>query len=675
MADNTSIPIIVQGNSFSLAIPLQIYVIDDDSFVLQDYTPDPTDVITVQLKGSRRSYTYTPTIQDNDAFVALTGNELADAYGVIVSIVKANGQRLRSFRTDQFFIVESSDDLTTDDIIEGLEENVIYLNSTAFIAGADGRGIQSIAKTGTAGLVDAYTITYTDNTTSTFNVTNGAQGEAGASIASVEKTSTSGLVDTYTITLTNGNTSTFEVTNGMNGVDLGLANVVDDLTTGGSTNVLSAEMGKELGNLVVYEQRLDLNAYDIEQAYPNPTKWIADNSNYQYYGKFIPIPSGVVKIKIVGNAENSNQYCLLKNNSHVANSDVQYATGWTRTNLVANASVTIDNIPSDAQYLYTKVCLATNTATYGEPQSVTFVSMIPSLHCGDADGDFEVTDEIGNEVLKVEGGHIKTKYFDSSNINVDVPNFLIDKFAGKKIAIIGDSISTYSGWLPSDISGYSGTSYATYYPHGDVDDVSKTWWYKAMRYLGLNPSTDLNNCSWSGSRVSGDSTSTTSASAGCSTRRINDLALRITTPDIVLVFIGCNDWGNEVAVGSWAVTDAVPSEGTKSTFRPAFALMLNKIHVTYPNARVFVCTILDDYKRDEIAGYPPENGNGVVTTQWNDNIKEIAEAFGCDIINMHNCGLTYSNLQSFCVDEGLHPNAAGMDMMARKVASELMAKY
>lgn len=38
--------------------------------------------------------------------------------------------------------------------------------------GEDGRGISSIAKTGTTGNVDTYTITYTDGTTSTFTVTN-----------------------------------------------------------------------------------------------------------------------------------------------------------------------------------------------------------------------------------------------------------------------------------------------------------------------------------------------------------------------------------------------------------------------------------------------------------------------------------------------------------------------
>lgn len=46
-------------------------------------------------------------------------------------------------------------------------------------AGEDGRGIVSIDKTGTQGLVDTYTISYTDGTTSTYNVSNGAKGPKG----------------------------------------------------------------------------------------------------------------------------------------------------------------------------------------------------------------------------------------------------------------------------------------------------------------------------------------------------------------------------------------------------------------------------------------------------------------------------------------------------------------
>ena len=47
-------------------------------------------------------------------------------------------------------------------------------------AAADGHGgISGIAKTGTAGLVDTYTITYADASISTFTITNGAKGDTG----------------------------------------------------------------------------------------------------------------------------------------------------------------------------------------------------------------------------------------------------------------------------------------------------------------------------------------------------------------------------------------------------------------------------------------------------------------------------------------------------------------
>lgn len=45
--------------------------------------------------------------------------------------------------------------------------------------GEDGIGITSIVKTDTVGLVDTYTITYSNSTTTTFTVTNGAKGDTG----------------------------------------------------------------------------------------------------------------------------------------------------------------------------------------------------------------------------------------------------------------------------------------------------------------------------------------------------------------------------------------------------------------------------------------------------------------------------------------------------------------
>lgn len=49
----------------------------------------------------------------------------------------------------------------------------------------------------------------------------GAQGDTGNGIFSIVKTGTSGLVDTYTITFTDGTTTTFDVTNGRDGTGTG----------------------------------------------------------------------------------------------------------------------------------------------------------------------------------------------------------------------------------------------------------------------------------------------------------------------------------------------------------------------------------------------------------------------------------------------------------------------
>lgn len=125
--------------------------------------------------------------------------------------------------------------------------------------GDTGNGIDTIIKTSSNGLIDTYTITFTDSTTTTFTVVNGkdgidgingekgedghtpvitiqngnwfidgidtgvrAEGLKGADgngISSILKTNTEGLVDTYTITYTNGTLGTFTVTNGKDGKD------------------------------------------------------------------------------------------------------------------------------------------------------------------------------------------------------------------------------------------------------------------------------------------------------------------------------------------------------------------------------------------------------------------------------------------------------------------------
>lgn len=78
--------------------------------------------------------------------------------------------------------------------------------------------ISSISKTKSEGLVDTYTIVFSDNSTTSFTITNGKDGEV-VTIFGIEKTSSVDLVDTYKVTYTDGNTFSFTVKNGKDGID------------------------------------------------------------------------------------------------------------------------------------------------------------------------------------------------------------------------------------------------------------------------------------------------------------------------------------------------------------------------------------------------------------------------------------------------------------------------
>lgn len=111
-----------------------------------------------------------------------------------------------------------------DDEGESSTETMDVMDGTNGTDGDDGVGIASITykETDVSGNY-VYTVTLTDSNSYDITCPKGPQGSTGQTgatgngIASIEKTSTVGLVDTYTITYTNGTTSTFTVTNGQDG--------------------------------------------------------------------------------------------------------------------------------------------------------------------------------------------------------------------------------------------------------------------------------------------------------------------------------------------------------------------------------------------------------------------------------------------------------------------------
>ena len=170
---------------------------------------------------------------------------------------------------------------------QDVPENIQLNNTEYWIQLASkGKGITSITKTSTSGLIDTYTIIYSDYSTSTFDISNGngitnislnpdytltittdlgsyttasirgETGAAGATITSITKTSTSGLVDTYTVALSDGRNTTFTVTNGSSISTISktsTSGLVDTYTvslTDGSTSTFTVTNGAqgETGN-------------------------------------------------------------------------------------------------------------------------------------------------------------------------------------------------------------------------------------------------------------------------------------------------------------------------------------------------------------------------------------------------------------------------------------------
>jgi lysophospholipase L1-like esterase len=227
------------------------------------------------------------------------------------------------------------------------------------------------------------------------------------------------------------------------------------------------------------------------------------------------------------------------------------------------------------------------------------------------------------------------------------------KLKGKKLGILGDSISTYSGFNPS--------GYATFYPRNTVINVEMTWWKQLLRETGMEICV---NASWSGSTICGDTTRA-DGYVGCSDARVNALTDgQGNKPDIIIVWMGINDFGkaNGITCGSYDGTTAVSTATNITAITEAYGVLLKKLENKYPNAQIFVCRILPEQFASEMSasyanGFPNINPNDNISLpELNDHIEKIANAFGCGVIPMDKCGATFFNINTYTGD-GLHPNA------------------
>lgn len=249
----------IQGNSLRLILPLMVIQLNEDGTTTEgSFVPLEGDVYSLTLKGQRQ-YRYTPTIEvvdgENCAVVALMGIENYGTYGIEIVVTRADGTRLRYANPDALTLEQYTGEVSGGTSGAPLVVGGVVLDASLFIFakgdkgddGEDGVGIASITKTGTSGLVDTYTITYTNGNSTTFTVTNGrngtdgTDGTDGVGVVSIVQTTTStesGGINIITCTLTNGNVTTFEIRNGKDGG--GSSITIDSSPTQGSTNAVSS---------------------------------------------------------------------------------------------------------------------------------------------------------------------------------------------------------------------------------------------------------------------------------------------------------------------------------------------------------------------------------------------------------------------------------------------------
>ena len=225
------------------------------------------------------------------------------------------------------------------------------------------------------------------------------------------------------------------------------------------------------------------------------------------------------------------------------------------------------------------------------------------------------------------------------------------------VSILGDSISTYSGYNPD--------GYAVFYDEemqkrNGLNSVYDTWWAKVNQelraYLCVNNS-------FSGSRVSG-----LEFPAGHCQERVMHLRTPEHTPDLILIYLGFNDFGYGVPVSC-----APRSNDGKTNlryFEDAYHRMLTGLRYFYPNTRIICATLMRTVLEQNKLWQFPERLGGIGLDAYNDAIRRAAS--NChvwladlakrhlNIANLTNCDCRYETL------DGAHPTAKGHQTIANE---------
>ena len=207
-------------------------------------------------------------------------------------------------------------------------------------------------------------------------------------------------------------------------------------------------------------------------------------------------------------------------------------------------------------------------------------------------------------------------------------------------SVLGNSISTYSGYIPS--------GYANYYTPSRLL-VEDTWWM----LLSAREEFELaSNASWSGSAViNGGNKSPKSYFTD--EGRLKALSSN-GVPNIILILGGTNDWGDNTGyLGDYPIGENFDLK----TFRGAYSYLVFQLKKMYPETSIICCSIIPrKQSRTQMNRY------GMTQMEIDESIAYIANVYNVYFVDMSVCGLE-KNIGGLTFD-GLHPNKAGMKIIA-----------
>lgn len=227
-----------------------------------------------------------------------------------------------------------------------------------------------------------------------------------------------------------------------------------------------------------------------------------------------------------------------------------------------------------------------------------------------------------------------------------------NKYFGKQFSVLGDSISTLDGFNPK--------GYKVFYNEDNsrktgVAQMSDTWWDKVISFFGGEL---LVNNSWSGSRVTKLPQREQLFPSGCSDERTSALHINDINPDVIIVYLGTNDW----AFGAMTGNDThILGVDDKEYFDYAYNYMLKELRKKYPDSEIWCCTLCETC----ISKCPdfsfPHKYAGIHIEEYNDIIRDEAGRNKCKLIDLYSYKTPYDSI------DGSHPTSDGMSTIATMI--------